>query len=67
MKTVNLIKEFYLLTIHRKSLEIEKFNELNLKINEKNTKINKEMVHLYYNYSIIAVRYDGYSSRFIIL
>jgi hypothetical protein len=27
MKTVNLIKEFYLLTIHRKSLEIEKFNE----------------------------------------
>jgi hypothetical protein len=27
MKRVNLIKEFYLLTIHRKSLEIEKFNE----------------------------------------
>jgi NADH-ubiquinone oxidoreductase chain 5 len=30
-------------------------NELNLKINEKNTKINKEMVHIYYYYSILQL------------
>ena len=42
-------------------------NELNLKIDEKNTKINKEMVHLYYNNSIIAIRNDGYCCRFIFI
>ena len=44
-------------------------NGLNSKINEKNMKINKEMVHItsYFYDSNFAIRYDGYSNRFVFL
>lgn len=82
MKRVNLIKEFYALRVHRKSEDIKKFNEWRapelrvhyLKIGaslEKNIKINKEMVQIILdssmNHRVIAIRYDGYCCRIIIL